>query len=184
MLFTGYAVTDTRRLKDFAAAYDRMHRWGKIKAGGETLYVGTDNYSFPIPLDRDKAGRWYFDTAAGKDEVLARRIGSNELAAIGATGAIADAEQQYFKQPRGDSTVRQYARRFVSDPDTQNGLYWPARGGELRARSGDSPTWRRPQGTVMRATSRSRSTAISSASSRNRETRPKGERGITSLTDG
>jgi hypothetical protein len=130
VLFTGDAVTDTRALKNFAAAYDRMHRWGKIKAGGETLYVGTDNYAFPVPLDRDKSGRWYFDTAAGTDEVLARRIGGNELAAIAATGAIADAEQQYFKKPRGDSTVRQYARRFVSDPGTQNGLYWPVREGE------------------------------------------------------
>jgi hypothetical protein len=130
VLFTGDTETDTRKLKDFAAAYDRMHRWGTIKAGGETLYVGTDNYPFPIPLDRDKAGRWYFDTAAGKDEVLARRIGSNELAAMAATGAIADAEQQYFARPRGDGKARQYAQRFVSDPGTQNGLYWPVREGE------------------------------------------------------
>ncbi len=130
VLFTGDGATDTRTLKNFAAAYDRMHRWGKIKAGGEALHVGTDNYPFPIPLDRDKAGRWYFDTAAGKDEVLARRIGSNELAAMAATGAIADAEQGYFARPRGDSKVRQYSRRFVSDPGTQNGLYWPVREGE------------------------------------------------------
>src|SRR5437867_8526750 len=102
-----------------------MHRWGTIKAGGETLYVGADNDPFPIPLDCDKAGRWSFDTAAGKDELLARQIGSNELAAIAATEAIADAEQQYFEQRRGDSTARQYAQRFVSDAGTQNGLYWP-----------------------------------------------------------
>src|SRR5262245_47429587 len=107
-----------------------MHRWGTIKAGGQILHVGADNYPFPVPLDRDKAGRWYFDTAAGKDEVLARRIGGNELAAIAATGAISDAEQQYFQQPRGDNPVKQYAVRFVSDPGTQNGLYWPVRDGE------------------------------------------------------
>ena len=130
VLFTRDAATDTRTLRDFATAYDRMHRWGTIKAGGQTLYVGANNYPFPIPLDRDKAGRWYFDTAAGKDEVLARRIGSNELAAIAATEAIADAEQQYFKRPRGDSKVRQYAQRFVSDPGAQNGLYWVVREGE------------------------------------------------------
>jgi len=130
VLFTGNVATDTQKLKNFAVAYDRMHRWGTIKAGGETLYVGTDNYPFPIPLDRDKAGRWYFDTAAGKDELLARRIGGNELAAIAATEAIADAEQQYFKRPRGESKVRQYAQRFVSDSGTQNGLYWPVRAGE------------------------------------------------------
>ena len=130
VLFTGDGATDTQKLKNFAAAYDRMHRWGTIKAGGETLYVGADNYPFPIPLDRDKAGRWSFDTAAGKDEVLARRIGGNELAAVAATEAIADAEQQYFKRPRGDSKVREYAQRFVSDSGTQNGLHWPVREGE------------------------------------------------------
>ncbi len=155
VLFTGDAATDTRKLKSFAAAYDRMHRWGKIKAGGETLYVGADNYPFPIPLDRDKAGRWYFDTAAGKDEVLARRIGSNELAAMAATGAIADAERQYFARPRGDSKVRQYAQRFVSEPGTQNGLYWPVREGEtpsplgqlgeLAATAGHSDAGDKPQ---------------------------------------
>ena len=155
VLFTGDAATDTGKLKSFAEAYDRMHRWARIKAGGETLYVGADNYAFPIPLDRDKAGRWYFDTAAGKDEVLARRIGSNELAAIAATGAIADAEQQYFARPRGDSKVRQYAQRFVSEPGTQDGLYWPVREGEtpsplgrlgeLAAAAGHSDAGDKPQ---------------------------------------
>jgi hypothetical protein len=130
VLFTRDPATDTRKLKNFAAAYDRMHRWGTIKAGGQVLHIGADNYAFPIPLDRDKAGRWYFDTAAGRDEVLARRIGGNELAAIAATEAIADAERQYFAQARGDSKVRQYAQRFVSDSGTQNGLYWPVREGE------------------------------------------------------
>ena len=130
VLFTHDAATDTRTLKNFAAAYDRMHRWGTIKAGGQTLHVGADNYPFPIPLDQNKERRWYFDTAAGKDEILARRIGSNELAAIAAAEAIADAEHQYFKRPRGDSKVRQYAQRFVSESGTQNGLYWPVREGE------------------------------------------------------
>jgi hypothetical protein len=130
VLFTRDAATNTRKLKNFAAAYDRMHRWGAIKAGGQTLFVGADNYAFPIPLDQNKERRWYFDTAAGKDEILARRIGSNELAAIAAAEAIADAQRQYFQQPRGDSKVRQYAQRFVSDSGAQNGLYWPVREGE------------------------------------------------------
>jgi hypothetical protein len=51
-----------------------MHGWGKIKAGGQVLKAGVDNNPFSIPLDRNSSGRWYFDTAAGKDEVLARRI--------------------------------------------------------------------------------------------------------------
>lgn len=155
VLFTGDGAADTRTLANFVEAYDRMHRWATIKAGGEILHVGADNYPFPIPLDRNKAGRWYFDTAAGKDEILARRIGNNELAAIAATSAIVDAERQYFGEPRGGSKVRQYAQRFVSDQGTQNGLYWPAREGEtpsplgrlreLAAAAGHSDTGGEPQ---------------------------------------
>ncbi len=130
VLFTGDGAADTRTLRNFVAAYDRMHRWGPIKAGGEILHVGADNYPFPIPIDRDNAGRWSFDTAAGKDEILARRIGNNELAAIAAVSAIVDAERQYFAQPRGASKVRQYAQRFASDHGTQSGLYWESRKGE------------------------------------------------------
>uniref|UniRef100_Q01Z71 DUF2950 domain-containing protein n=1 Tax=Solibacter usitatus (strain Ellin6076) TaxID=234267 RepID=Q01Z71_SOLUE len=89
VLFTGDAAQDQANLQAFVAAYTRMNRWGQIKAGGQTLYIGPDNYAFPIPLDKDSSGRWSFDTAAGKDEILARRIGRNELAAIAACDATA-----------------------------------------------------------------------------------------------
>jgi hypothetical protein len=126
LLFTGDAKTDKARLDNFVTAYDRMHRWGKIKAGGQALLVGYENAPFPIPLGQNSAGRWYFDTAAGKDEILARRIGKNELTAIDAVQALADGERQYFKETRDGSTVKQYAQKFVSDPGQQNGLYWPS----------------------------------------------------------
>ena len=129
ILFTGDAVRDKASLQDFVAAYMRMNRWGKIKAGGQTLYVGADNYAFPIPLGQNPSGQWYFDTAAGKDEILARRIGKNELAAIAACQALADSEKQYFRQTHDGGTVRQYAQKFVSDPGKQNGLYWLATDG-------------------------------------------------------
>jgi hypothetical protein len=125
-LFTGDSVIDQNALNDFAAAYDRMHRWGNIKAGGKILYVGPENFPFPIPLERNRAGQWYFDTASGQDEILARHIGRNELVAIATLGALANAEQQYFSQAQPGATVKQYARKFVSDPGTQDGLYWPA----------------------------------------------------------
>ena len=69
-----------------------MNRWREIKPGGEILYVGADNYPFPIPLARNSTGQWSFDTAAGKDEILARRIGKGELTAIAACAAVADAQ--------------------------------------------------------------------------------------------
>jgi hypothetical protein len=93
VLFTGDASQDAANLRDFVAAYTRMNRWGPIKAGGQTLYIGPDNNAFPIPLGQNSAGRWYFDTAAGKDEILARRIGKNELTAIAACDAAANAER-------------------------------------------------------------------------------------------
>ncbi len=85
-LFSGDAVKDKDNLQAFVAAYTQMNRWGPIKAGGEILYIGADNYPFPIPLQKNSSGQWYFNTAAGKDEILARRIGRGELTAIAACG--------------------------------------------------------------------------------------------------
>jgi len=130
VLFSGDAIKDKDYLQYFVTAYDQMHRWREIKAGGEFLYIGADNYSFPIPLGKNPSGLWYFDTAAGKDEILARRIGKDELTAIAACSAIADAEQQYFSQSRDGDTVKQYAGKFISDEGKQNGLYWPVSAGE------------------------------------------------------
>ncbi len=129
ILLTGDQSQDATNLRDFVTAYNRMNRWGQIKAGGQTLYIGPDNYAFPIPLGRNAAGRWYFDTAAGKDEVLARRIGNHELAAIAACQATARAQQQYAGQPH-DGKVKQYAQKLVSDPGKQDGLYWPVAEGQ------------------------------------------------------
>ena len=84
VLFTGDAVKDKDNLKDFVASYSQMHRWGTLKVGGKILYTGADNFPFPIPLGQNPSGQWYFDTAAGKDEILARRIGKDELIAIAA----------------------------------------------------------------------------------------------------
>jgi hypothetical protein len=130
VLFTGDSAQDKASRQNFVAAYTQMNRWGKVKAGGQTLYVGADNYAFPIPLGRNSSGQWYFDTAAGKDEILARRIGKNELTAIAACEATANAQEQYVGQAHDGGKVREYAQRFVSDPGTQNGLYWPVKEGQ------------------------------------------------------
>jgi hypothetical protein len=124
VLFSGDPVKDKDAFQDFVAAYNQMNRWREIKAGGQMLYIGADNYSFPIPLGLNPSGLWYFDTPAGKDEILARRIGKDELTAIAACDAIADAQHQYFRQTRDGDTVKQYAQKFVSDEGKQNGLYW------------------------------------------------------------
>jgi hypothetical protein len=124
VLFSGDAVQDKQAFEDFVAAYNQMHRWVPIQAGGEMLNIGADNYPFPIPLGQDSSGKWLFDTAAGKDEILARRIGKDELTAIAACEALAAAQQQYYSQSHDGDTVRQYAQTITSEDGKQNGLYW------------------------------------------------------------
>src|SRR5262249_38229263 len=75
VLLSGDPATDRTALKDFVGAYETMHRWGRIDAGGQMLYVGADNFPFPIPLEKNASGQWYFDSGEGADEILARRIG-------------------------------------------------------------------------------------------------------------
>ncbi len=123
-LFSGDPVKDKDALADFVTAYGQMNRWSAINAGGEILIVGADNFPFPIPLQKNDAGQWYFNTAAGKDEILARRIGRDELTAIAACGAIVEAQQEYFSQTHDGAKVKQYARQFGSDEGKQDGLYW------------------------------------------------------------
>ena len=130
VVYSGDDVKDKDGLQDFVAAYEQMHRWHAITAGGEMLTIGADNFKFPIPLGQNSSGQWVFDTAAGKDEILARRIGRDELVAIAALGALASAEQQYFTRARGGDKVKQYAQKLVSDDGQQNGLYWPVSSGQ------------------------------------------------------
>lgn len=87
------------------------------------LTVGTDGWPMPIPIVRQK-GKWYFDTKAGHDEVLYRRIGENELDAIQVARGYVDAQHEYAAQLHDDSTVNQYAQRIISSPGKQDGLYW------------------------------------------------------------
>jgi hypothetical protein len=93
-------------------------------ANRASLLVGTDRFPFPIPLERT-AGRWRFDTPAGKKEVLARRIGSNELDAITAAKAYVDAQYDYATEDRNKNGVPEYARKLISSPGKRDGLFWP-----------------------------------------------------------
>jgi hypothetical protein len=128
-IYSGDSAEDKISFDNFAKAYRVMSRWRKVDDKTEILFVGTDNRAFPIPLMKNEAGQWYFNTLAGKDELLARRIGRNELAAIDVCAALADAEAEYFSQPHGAS-ARQYAQQFISDDDKRNGLYWKSPEGE------------------------------------------------------
>jgi Protein of unknown function (DUF2950) len=118
LIFSGDPVKDRNTAQAFVSAYERMNRWGKNKNGEEILYIGADNFAFPIPLRQSGSGQWAFDTAAGRDEVLARRVGDGELTAIGVLTELVNAEHEYFRR------YHQFAQKFVSDEGQHDGLYW------------------------------------------------------------
>ena len=128
LISSGDAVADKAVVERFVTAYGVMHRWRKMPDGSQVLLVGADNFAFPIPLKKNAAGQWFFDTAAGKDEILARRIGRNELTTISVCDALADAQAQYFSQSK-----KQYAVKFISDTGKHNGLYWESAQGQANS---------------------------------------------------
>jgi len=125
LVWSGDAVADKAAFQRFTAAYDRAHR---LEGGGGkvVLYVGEDDFPFPIPLVPD-GPRWLWDTDAGDDELLNRRIGQNELSAIQVCLAYVDAQREYYSRGQG---LLEYAQRLESTKGKHDGLYWEARPGE------------------------------------------------------
>jgi hypothetical protein len=128
---TGDDTEDKAALAGFAQAYQVTNRWRKLDDRNEVLLVGADNQAFPVPLTKKADGKWYFDVAAGKEEIMARQIGRNEITAIGVCAAVADAQHQYFSQKHDG--VKQFAQKFLSDEGKENGLYWPSPEGKPRS---------------------------------------------------
>jgi len=122
VLSSGDAAEDSDARVGFVVKYQEMHRLVTEPNGTVTLVVGAENWPLPIPLVNHN-GSWYFDTDAGKDEILFRRIGNNELAALQACRELVDAQKQYFARPPGD-LPKQFAQKLVSDEGHHNGLYW------------------------------------------------------------
>jgi hypothetical protein len=133
IIFSGDPVQDKQIAGVLVNAYDVMHRWRKMADGSETLLVGADNFPFPIPLKKNAAGQWYFDVAAGREEILMRRIGRNELAVMDVCNALVDAEAQYFSMRHDDGSTHQFAAKFISDTGKQNGLYWESPEGQPKS---------------------------------------------------
>jgi DUF2950 family protein len=122
VLSSGDPEEDSNVRVGFVVKYQEMHRFATEANGAVTLIIGGENWPFPIPLV-NKHGSWYFDTPAGKDEILFRRIGKNELAAMDACRDLVDAQKQYFARPPAN-LPKQFAQRLVSDEGQHNGLYW------------------------------------------------------------
>ena len=122
VLSSGDPQEDLDARTGFVVKYEEMHRFVTEASGTVTLIVGAENWPFPIPLVKSNSS-WYFDTAAGKNEIIFRRIGKNELAAMDACRELVDAEKQYFAHPPVDQP-KQFAQKLVSDEGRHNGLYW------------------------------------------------------------
>jgi hypothetical protein len=120
---TGDPVADRASREHFVTSYEEAHTLVKSGDTRVVLQIGHDEWPFPIPLVKGSTG-WRFDTPAGKEEILNRRIGRNELDAIQVCLAYVDAQREYYlRNPLGE-TLLQYAPKFISSPGKRDGLYW------------------------------------------------------------
>jgi len=150
VISSGDDVADRAAYKRFVAEYDRAHR---LEGGGGkvVLYVGDDDFPFPIPLVPE-GPRWRWDTDAGDEEILYRRVGRHELAAIEVCLAYVDAQHEYYAQDRTGAGILEYAQRLASTKGKRDGLFWETRPGEKQSPFGPAVAqaraegYRRPEG--------------------------------------
>jgi hypothetical protein len=120
----------------FAVAFREQWHLEDVTPTQKTLVIGNEEWPFPVPLVKGADG-WRFDTVAGKEEVLARRIGRNELQAIATSRAYVTAQRRYAQEGHDGKPAGVHATKLKSDSGTQNGLYWPAARGQKRSPLGD-----------------------------------------------
>lgn len=151
IISTGDEVADRQGRQKFAKLYEEKHTIEDAAANQKTLVISDSDWPFPVPIVRD-GKHWYFDSAAGKEEILDRRIGRNELSAIQVCQAIADAQKEYaIRNPSGGG-LHEYAQKFASDPGERNGLFWPTDPGEEPSPLGELAAAASAEGYVRRET--------------------------------
>jgi hypothetical protein len=124
-LASGDPVADRADWRKFLAAYDKKVSVSAVADGRAVMLVGDDDWPFPAPLIR-KGDRWVFDADAGREEIINRRIGQNELDAIKTLLAVVDAQREYAVDDLDGNGSSDYAQRFLSSEGSRDGLYWPA----------------------------------------------------------
>jgi len=125
IVVSGDPIEDATNRDLFVAKYDAGHRWVSEDANASTLLIGDDDWPFPFPLVNE-SGRWHFDTTNGVEEILNRRIGENELAAIQSALAYVDAQREYYWWNPEGAPMLHYARSLLSTEGRKDGLYWEA----------------------------------------------------------
>jgi len=135
LVSSGDLVRDKQRRETFIADYNRKNKLAP-EGSRMILSVGEKDWPFPIPLVK-QGDQWFFDTKAGKEEILNRRIGENELSTVQTLLAVVDAQREYAMKDRDNDGIREYAEKFGSDPGKKNGLYWPTQPGETPSPLGE-----------------------------------------------
>jgi len=133
---SGDDVADAAGRERFLAAFDTKHQVAMDGDNKAIMVIGSEDFPFPIPLVK-KDGNWRFDTAEGRDEILFRRIGKNELDAIQSCLAYVDAQNDYAEKDRTGAGMNTYAQRIISQPGKKDGLYWPTSQGEEESPLGE-----------------------------------------------
>jgi Protein of unknown function (DUF2950) len=129
LIDSGDPVQDRNARERFLQAYQTEHTLDTNADGTAILQIGTDHWPFPFPLI-ERNGRWTFDSSAGTEEIINRRVGANELAAIRACLAFVDAEREYYMRNPEHDRLQQFAQKLVSSEGRKDGLYWPTTGDE------------------------------------------------------
>jgi len=129
LVTSGDPVADKEGRAKFIANYVKQHEIKRTGDAAATLIVGDEQWPMPIPIVR-QGKSWRFDTLAGEQEILARRIGRNELGAIEVCRAYVDAQREYASEDRNNDGILEYAQKFTSAKGKRDGLYWPVKPGE------------------------------------------------------
>jgi hypothetical protein len=137
VLSSGDNAADRQRRQEFVSLYDQKHSLENDGDAQRTLIVGPEDWPFPVPIVRASRSKWRFDTQAGVEEILNRRVGRNELFTIQVCKAIGDAEREYALRDPEKTGSNTYAMKILSDPDRRNGLYWRTADGEEPSPLGD-----------------------------------------------
>ena len=126
---SGDPEQDEQAREAFVAAYDKSVKFERVGDAKATLLVGPGDFPFPYPLVK-KEGHWQFDARQGNEQVLDRRIGRNELAAIKVCLAYVDAQREFARRDRGSNGLLEYAQKLQSTPGKHDGLYWTTNAGD------------------------------------------------------
>lgn len=149
-LVTGDPVQDAAAFQHFTTEIGKLCIPVHMGDDKIVLDIGDQNWPLPIPLVKNKEGKWFFDTAAGKEEIVNRHIGADELNTIGVCHAYVEAQREYASKDRDGSQVLKYAQNFKSTPGKEDGLYWESAGNEEQSPFGPLVAEARAEGYTPR----------------------------------